>query len=357
MSKMFNHKRILITGGTGSWANELITQLLENHFPQEIIVYSRGEQKQVEMKHKFSGNPLIKYVIGDVRDKERLEIVTRGVDYIFHMAALKHVPVCEENPWDTVLTNIYGTQNVIDVSIKNNVKKVIHISTDKAVDPLNLYGVTKQCSEKLIIAANHHSKNTRFVCVRGGNVIGSAGSVIPLFKEQIKKNNEITITDERMTRFFLTLKQAIKLVFKSIENSIGGEVFVLKMPSSKITDLAEVMVESLGDSETKVKNIGIRPGEKIDEVLVSRYEVNRTVEDEDYFVILPLIKLEGLADKYFQNKRVNFEEFNSRNTHMMSKEELKKMLEEDGWLTEEKKDGFVGNLTSQGLKFEDKKWL
>jgi|TARA_Y100000310_G_scaffold174669_2_gene174737 FlaA1/EpsC-like NDP-sugar epimerase len=354
---MFDHKRILITGGTGSWANELITQLLGNYFPEEVIVYSRGEQKQVEMKHNFSGNPIIKYVIGDVRDKQRLERVMMGVDYVFHMAALKHVPVCEENPWDTVLTNIYGTQNVIDASIKNNVKKVIQVSTDKAVDPLNLYGVTKQCAEKLIIAANHHSPNTRFVCVRGGNVIGSAGSVVPLFREQIRKNNEITITDERMTRFFLTLSQAIKLVFKSVENSVGGEVFVLKMPAAKITDLAEVMVETLGNQETKSSTIGIRPGEKIHEVLVSRYESHRTVEEDGYFIILPIIKIPGLADKYFQNKKIDLEEFNSQNTHVMDKIELKKVLEDDGWLGELSESGFLGKVPSQDLKFKDRKWL
>jgi len=354
---MFDHKRILITGGTGSWANELVNQLLANHFPQEIIIYSRGEQKQVEMKHKFSGNPIIKYLIGDVRDKERLEMATRGVDYIFHMAALKHVPVCEENPWDTVLTNIYGTQNVIDVAIKNNVKKVIQISTDKAVDPLNLYGVTKQCAEKLIIAANNHSQNTKFVCVRGGNVIGSAGSVVPLFREQIKKNNEITITDDRMTRFFLTLEQAIHLVFKSVENSIGGEIFVLKMPAAKIIDLAEVMVETLGDQETKSSSIGIRPGEKIHEVLVSRYESERTVEEEDYFIVLPPIKIKGLSDKYFQNKKIEFEEFNSQNTHVMDKEELKQVLLNDGWLGEIKEKNFLEDVSSQDLKFKDKKWI
>lgn len=354
---MFNDRKILITGGTGSWANELVSQLLENYSPSEIIVYSRGEQKQVEMRHKFSKVSSLRYVIGDVRDKERLDLVMRGVDYVFHMAALKHVPVCEENPWDTVLTNIYGTQNVIDSSIKNKVRKVIQISTDKAVDPLNLYGVTKQCAEKLIIAANNYSPSTRFVCVRGGNVIGTAGSVIPLFREQIRKNNEITITDQNMTRFFLTLRQAIKLVFKSIEHSVGGEVFVLKMPSAKIVDLAEVMVRTLGNPETKARSIGIRPGEKMHEVLVSRYEAGRTVEEQDYFIILPNIKIDGIEERYSSNPRVNFEEFNSENTRMMDQRELKEILTKDGWLNELGDVGFLGKVHKEELKFKESKWL
>jgi len=354
---MFNGKTILITGGTGSWANELVTQLLENYFPKEIRIYSRGEQKQVEMKHRFSGNKILKYIIGDVRDKKKLISAIRGVNYVFHMAALKHVPVCEENPWETILTNVYGTQNVIDASIENNVEKVIYISTDKAVDPLNLYGVTKQCSEKLLTAANNSSHLTRFVCVRGGNVIGSAGSVIPLFREQIRKNNEITITDENMTRFFLTLNQAIKLVFKSIQNSLGGEIFVMKMPSAKITDLAEVIVESIGNEKTKASTIGIRPGEKIHEVLVSRYESPRTIEQDEYFIILPLIQIKEIEERYSTYKKVDFEEFTSENTHRMDKEELKRVLYEDGWLGEISEPGFLGKISSKDLKFQEGKWL
>ncbi len=354
---MFDNKKILITGGTGSWANELVKQLLQRYNPQEVRIYSRGEQKQVEMQHKFANNPALRFMIGDVRDRSRLDLVMEGVDYVFHMAALKHVPVCETNPWEVVQTNIHGTQNVVDASIKNKVKKVIFVSTDKAVDPLNLYGVTKQCAEKLVIAANNYSGDTQFVCVRGGNVIGSAGSVVPLFKEQIRKNNEVTLTNGEMTRFFLTLRQAIELVFKSILNSHGGEIFVMKMPAAKILDLANLMVEELGDSETKIREIGIRPGEKIHEVLVSRYDSHRTLEDEGFFIILPNIKINGLEEKYAGRKRVNFTEFNSTNTIQLDKEKLKDVLEKDGWMSKDLGQGFLEDLDPEQLKFEKKKWL
>jgi len=268
---------ILITGGTGSWGNELVKQLLQKHNPKEIRIFSRGEHKQVEMKRKFT-DPRIKYYIGDVRDKDRLSVVTRDVDVLFHLAALKHVPVCEENPWEAVQTNIIGLQNVIETSIENKVKKVIDVSTDKAVDPFNLYGVTKACGEKLMVAANTSSKDTRFVCVRGGNVLGTNGSVIPLFVEQIKKLNKITVTDERMTRFLMRVEDAIGLVLHATFNSYGGDIFVMKMPGVKIIDLARVMVKRLGNNKTGIDLIGIRPGEKICEVLVSRYEVDHTYD-------------------------------------------------------------------------------
>ncbi len=354
---MFNNKKVLITGGTGSWANELVKQLLESYSPTEIRLYSRGEQKQVEMKHRFGGNPILKFVVGDVRDSDRLEMASKDINYIFHTAALKHVPVCEENPWEAVLTNIQGTKNVTDAAIKNKVAKVILISSDKAVDPLNLYGTTKQCAEKLIIAANNLSKSTRFVCVRGGNVLGTAGSVVPLFREQIRKNNEITLTDDRMTRFYLTLKQAIHLVFKSIENSIGGEVFVLNMPATKITDMAKVMISNLGDSTTKIRRIGVRPGEKMHEVLISRYESERTLEEGSYFIILPNIPIDGIAEKYSLGKKVSFEEFTSENTRQLLKDDVQKMLDEDGWLGKLSEVGFLGKINPQDLKFEKEKWL
>jgi len=354
---MFDNKKILITGGTGSWANELVKQLLEKYNVSEIRIYSRGEQKQVEMQHKFNNNQLLKFIIGDVRDSERLNTATENIDYVFHMAALKHVPVCEGNPWEAVKTNIQGTQNIIDSSIENHIKKVIFISTDKAVDPLNLYGVTKQCAEKLIIAANKYSEKTKFVCVRGGNVIGSAGSVIPLFREQIKRKNEITLTDENMTRFFLTLKQAISLVFKSIEESLGGEIFVMKMPATKITNLIDVMISEIGDSNTQIRKIGIRPGEKFHEVLVSRYESERTYDGGDYFIILPVINLKGLDEKYSNMQKINFNEFNSENTRQLGNEELKRILKEDGWLDSSIDTGFLKKLDKKTLEFKSDKWL
>lgn len=350
---MFNGAVILITGGTGSWGNELTKQLLQNYAPKEIRIYSRGEHKQVQMKLKFPNEKRIKYFIGDVRDKNRLLIASKGVDYIFHLAALKHVPICEENPWESVLTNIYGTRNVIESAIENNVKKVIDVSTDKAVDPFNMYGVCKSCGEKIMISANSETNKTSFVCIRAGNVIGTNGSVIPLFKNQISKNNEITITDERMSRYFFSLSQAINLIFKATIDSLGGEIFVMKMPSARISDLAEVMIEELGNRNTKIKKIGIRPGEKLYEVLVSRYEIQNCVEFGEYFVILPNKKNEKIFEKYHSLKIPTVQEFNSENTHIMSKDEIRMILKKEGWLEhngENPLDYYGSKLTEMELK-------
>jgi len=329
---MFNNKIILLTGGTGSWGTELVTQLLNENNPKEIRIYSRGEEKQCVMRRKFNGNSKLKFIIGDVRNIDRLDSALKEVDIVFHLAALKHIPVCEENPSEAVLTNIIGTQNIVQSSIKNNVKIMVNVSTDKAVDPLNLYGATKACGEKLTIAANNEFGKTKFVCVRGGNVLGTNGSVVPLFREQIITNNEITLTDERMTRFFITLKEAIKLLIKVAENSIGGEIFVLKMPSVKIAEIAEVMIDSLGNEHTNLKKIGIRPGEKIHEVLVSRYEIDRLIEDEEYFIILPLNTIPLTAKHYKTRTRTKIHEYTSENTRRLNKKEIHDLLKKDGWL-------------------------
>jgi FlaA1/EpsC-like NDP-sugar epimerase len=350
---ILNNSVVFITGGTGSWGNELVRQLLENYKPKEIRIFSRGELKQVEMKRKFK-DPRIRYFIGDVRDKKRLAVVLKDVDFVFHLAALKHVPICEENPWEAVQTNIIGTQNIIEASIENNVRKVIDVSTDKAVDPFNLYGVTKACGEKLIIASNNFSKDTRFVCIRGGNVLGTNGSVIPLFAEQIRKLNKITITDRNMTRFLMRVEDAIRLVLHAVINSYGGEVFVMKTPSVKIQDLADVMIKRIGNSKTKIKIIGIRPGEKMNEVLVSRYEMDNTCDSGNYFTILPQIDIPWL-EKYYKNKRkVNSKmiEFSSSNTKILNPEEIEKMLEKDGWF-----DNSIEKDAVAYLKTLDKKNL
>ncbi len=351
---MFTGKKVLITGGSGSWGQELTRQLLKYYNPAEIRIYSRSEPKQVEMAHRFK-SPIVKFMIGDVRDKERLFQCLKGVDYVFHMAALKHVPVCEVNTREAVLTNIMGTQNLIEAAIENNVKKVIFVSTDKACDPLNLYGTTKAVAEKLIISANVLESNTAFTCIRGGNVLGTAWSVVPLFRQQIRLNNEITLTDASMTRFFMTLEEAIGLLFRAAEVSIGGEIFVIKMDGVKITDLSEVMVKELGDSKTKIRTIGIRPGEKIDEVLVSRYEAPRTVEDGRYFVILPHIDLPRIESYYSNRPRVKFNEFNSRNTRMLNKTGIKNLLQKDGWFGDLRVDPLISKLAADDLKFIGKK--
>ncbi len=347
---MFDDKVILITGGTGSWGNELTKQLLEKYEPKEIRIYSRGEPKQVQMKINYYGDRRVKFIIGDVRDKSRLSMATRDVDYVFHLAALKHVPVCEENPWESVLTNIYGTRNVIEASIESNVKKVIYVSTDKAVDPFNLYGICKSCGEKLIVAANLESDKTSFVCIRGGNVIGTSGSVIPLFKEQILKNKEITLTNREMSRYFFPVSKAIGLVFKATVSSVGGEIFVMKMPSCKIIDLAEVMINELGNGDTKITNIGIRPGEKIYEVLVSRYESPRCIESGDYYIILPQLKIPKIKEHYADYEKIKLEEFNSKNARIMDREEIKAVLKKEGFFDKviTEKDYYYGKDLSSG---------
>jgi len=329
---MFNNKTILITGGTGSWGRELTRQLLEKYNPKEIRVYSRHELAQVNMKREFNAHPKIKFIIGDVRDFKRLDLTCMHVDYIFHLAALKHVPVCEENPWEAVLTNIDGTQNVIEAAIKNDIKKVIDISTDKAVDPFNLYGATKAVAERLIIAANTQTDATKFVCIRGGNVLGTTGSVVPLFHSQIIKTNQVTITDEGMSRYFLSLKDAIGLIFKASIDSVGGEIFVMKMPSCKIVDLAKAMIKELGNKDTKIKTIGIRPGEKIHEVLVSKYESTRVIEDGKYYIILPMVEIAAIEKQYKGKKTIHLKEYSSETAQHLSEKEIREMLAKDGWL-------------------------
>ena len=330
---MYRDKVILITGGTGSWGNELSRQLLEKE-PKEIRILSRGELAQVTMERKFNDKRL-HCLIGDIRDSDAVQYAAKGVDYIFHLAALKHVPVCEEQPQEAIKTNIVGTVNLINAAIENEVGKVIDVSTDKAVDPLNLYGMTKAVGERLIIQANKLMGDTRFVCIRAGNVLGSNGSVVPLFISQIKKFNTIRITNTEMTRYFFTLSQAIQLLFKAAEKSFGGETFVMKMPSCKIIELAKVLIEVYGNENTKVEIIGQRPGEKIDEVLLSRYESgNAYYYDKNYFLILPSLKVEGLIEhygNYRDMKKVNFKEYTSRD-ELMNCNQIKAMLKKGGFI-------------------------
>lgn len=320
---IFDNSRILITGGTGSWGQTLTRMLLERYDPKEIIIFSRGELQQVLMQRKFQ-NPKIRYIIGDVRDYEAVKFATTGVDYIFHMAALKHVPICEDQPQEAIKTNITGTTNIVNAAIINEVKKVIDVSTDKAVEPVNLYGMTKSVGEKVIIQANDLTNNTKFVCIRGGNVMGSNGSVIPYFIEQIKAGGPITITDLRMTRFFLTLEEAISLLFKAAEDSIGGETFVMNMPACYITEVAEILMEEYGQVE--IKEIGGRPGEKLDEMLISKHESPLSYcYDDTYYVILPTKNNDDLNKKYKDLIKFPYDEFSSK-TIRMSKDEIKDML-------------------------------
>lgn len=326
------NQTILITGGTGSWGQELTRQLLRDYQPKEIRIYSRGEHKQVDMKRHFNDLRL-RFYIGDVRDKSRLMLASKGADTVFHLAALKHVPVCEENPWEAIQTNIIGTQNVIETALAHKVKKVVYVSSDKAVDPFNLYGATKSCGEQLILDANRYD-TTRFVSIRAGNVIGTSGSVVPLFRNQILKNNEVTITHNEMTRFFMRIQEAVGLLLKAARDSIGGEILVMKMPACKIADVADVMIEALGNKNTGKRIIGIRPGEKISEVLVSRYEVPFTLDLGAYFVILPIMGLKETNDHY---KRMNLshtltQAYDSHRAIRLEKTQIKQLLKQTGWI-------------------------
>lgn len=308
---MFKNKTIVIPGGTGSWGTELTKQLLEKD-PKKIVIFSRGELAQVNMQRKFNDNR-IQYVIGDVRDVDAVDrLLNKNVDCVFLLSALKHVPVCENQPQEAIKTNIDGTINVINAAIENKVKKVIDVSSDKACLPNNLYGMTKAVGEKLIIQANTLTEDTNFICVRGGNVLGSNGSVVPLFIDQIKKFNEITVTDGSMTRFFLTLPEAIKLLFQAAENSVGGETYIMNMPSFRISDVAKVLIKHYGNSQTSIKEIGIREGEKMHEVLISEHETHRSYTfNKDYYVILPELLIDRDYDRLKSNIKVTFNDFSS----------------------------------------------
>lgn len=321
---LFENQTILVTGATGSWGHELVKQLLEKN-PKEIRVFSRNETSQVAMQRQFANEKLV-FIIGDIKEKDCIVDACAGVDYVFHLAALKHVPVCEDQPLEALKTNVIGTQNVIDAAIKNQVKKVVYISTDKAANPSNFYGFTKAMGERLIIHANTLKTPTKFVCVRGGNVLGTNGSVIHVFKEQIAEKNLIGITDKRMTRFFLTIEDAITLLFKASYESEGGEIFVMKMPTCKILDLADVLIEASGKKDIKVVELGIRPGEKLHEILFSEYESKNTVVfDENYYVILPTIEIPGLSERYKNYPSVKLESYNS-SEGLMTKQEIKELL-------------------------------
>ncbi|MCL4492375.1 MAG: UDP-N-acetylglucosamine 4,6-dehydratase (inverting) [Nitrospirae bacterium] len=283
---MFNDKVILITGGTGSFGKKFTGYVLKNYKPRKLIIFSRDEFKQFEMSRIFPDSEYpVRYFLGDIRDKERLYRAFDGVDYLIHAAAIKQVPAAEYNPFEAVKTNILGAQNIVEAAIDMNIKRVIALSTDKAVSPINLYGATKLAMEKLFIAGNAYvgARETSFSVVRYGNVIGSRGSVIPLFKQLVDGGKKkLPVTDERMTRFWITLSQGVDLVCRAARDSVGGEVFVPKIPSTKITDIVKAMCP---DGECEF--IGIRPGEKLHESLISEDEGRNTVDMGDIYVILP----------------------------------------------------------------------
>lgn len=285
---MLNGKNILITGGTGSFGKKCLKMIFANYKPNKVIIYSRDEFKQSVMKTDFADlvdMSKVRFFIGDVRDKDRLYRAFEGVDYVIHAAAMKQVPTCEYNPFEAIKTNIHGAQNVIDAALDRGVKKVVALSTDKAVNPINLYGGTKLVSDKLFIAANAYSgsKDTKFAIVRYGNVAGSRGSIIPIFKNIIEKGEkELPITDFRMTRFWITLEQGVELVFKALAEAKGGETYISKIPSFHITDLAKAMLP-----DAKLVEIGIREGEKLHEIMVTKDDSRTTYEYGKHFIIYP----------------------------------------------------------------------
>lgn len=323
-------KVILITGGTGSFGRKFVELTLKNYSPKKIIVFSRDEFKQSEMATGGFDHECMRYFIGDVRDKDRLCRALDGVDYVVHAAALKQIPACEYNPIEAVKTNVLGAANLIDAAIERNVKKVLAISTDKAVAPVNLYGATKLCSDKLFVAGNSYSgvHLTRFSVVRYGNVIGSRGSVIPLFMK-MAASGALPVTDARMTRFWLTLDQGVSFVLKSLERMEGGEIFVPKIPSMNILDLAEALAPGC---PTNI--VGIRPGEKLHEALILGDDARCTVEHEDSFVILSGMK-KGLVDNYLAKNggtlcEEGFRYSSETNSQWLSAPELRNLLQLDG---------------------------
>ena len=279
----WKNKSVLITGGTGSFGKKFIEVMLKEYQPAKLIVFSRDELKQHEMRSKGFNHPSMRYFIGDVSDRHRMHRAFLGVDIVVHAAALKQVPACEYNPMEAIKTNILGSSNVIEAALDAGVSKVLALSTDKAVNPINLYGSTKLAAEKLFVQSNSYAggMSTRFSCVRYGNVVGSRGSVVPIFLKQ-RAQGKVTITDERMTRFWISLEQGVRFVIRCIEQMHGGEVFVPKIPSMNMVDLAKAVAP-----EAKIELIGIRPGEKLHEVLISEDEARSTIEMSDMFVVQP----------------------------------------------------------------------
>jgi UDP-N-acetylglucosamine 4,6-dehydratase len=314
-------KIILVTGGTGSFGRKFTEIVLRDHNPAKLIIFSRDELKQQEMRESIS-SPQLRYFIGDVRDQDRLKRAMHGVDVVVHAAALKQVPACEYNPMEAVKTNVIGGQNVIEAAIECNVQQVIALSTDKAVNPVNVYGATKLCAEKIFIQSNAYAgrNGTRFSCVRYGNVAGSRGSVIPLFASQ-RAMGRLTITDDRMTRFLITLEQGVKFVIDCLDQMDRGEIFVPKIPSMRITELAQALAP-----ECTVEIMGIRPGEKLHEVLISKDEARTAVELDDKYVIVPAQPLFHAPD-WQQGKALEegFEYTSDNNTQWLTRDQLREM--------------------------------
>lgn len=328
MKSVFQDQNILVTGGTGSIGSEIVRRLLR-HDPKVVRVYSNDENGQFGLGQEFQGCANLRLLIGDVRDRERLKKAAEGIDFIFHAAALKQVPLCEYNPFEAVKTNVIGAQNVIEVAMEENVGKVITISTDKAVNPINVMGATKLLAERLTISANYYkgARRTVYSCVRFGNVLDSRGSVVPLFREQIKKGGPLMVTDPTMTRFVMGIPQAVELVLRAAEVAQGGEIFVFKMPVLRVGDLAEAMIEELAPEyghspgSIKIKIVGGRPGEKNFEELMTQEEASSACELDDMFILTSQV-LKGA-------KKAPVKRYSSKDEVPLTKAEIKAMLKEN----------------------------
>lgn len=340
MINEFKNKRILITGGTGSIGSVIVKELLK-YDPYRIRIFSRDESKQFELMHKLEcREPLVNFLIGDIRDKERLNMAMENIDIVFHAAALKHVVSCEKNPFEAVKTNVQGTQNVIDCAFANKVDKVIGISTDKATDPTNVMGCTKLLAEKSMLATYFYkgSKKTKFCFVRFGNVLGSRGSVVPLFINQIKKGGPLTISDPEMTRFLMTIEDAVNLVFKSSVLMKGREIFILKMPTVTIKDLAQAVLEVMQEKYNASKNIDIkiigkRDGERKHEKLLTKEESENSLETDEMFIIVPkagIVPSVKDSQDYPGAKKAKAGDYDSNNHSRMSVAGIKKMILKSG---------------------------
>lgn len=329
MKDFYKNKDILITGSCGSVGSEIVKQLLK-YSPKRIRIFDQNESAMFNLEQELKSNKNIRYLIGNVRDKERLRWAIKGVDIVFHAAALKHVPLCEYNPYEAVRTNVIGTQNLIDVARGANIDRVIAISTDKAVNPINTMGATKLLSEKLILAGRVGTLKTKFSCVRFGNVLNSSGSVIPIFLKQIKEGSPITITSKEMTRFFMSIHQAVNLVLRAAQITEGGEIIILKMKSLRIIDLAEVLIHELAPmcgykpDDIKIKIIGVRPGEKLHELLISEEESFHVIDNQDMYILKPGFQAPHEIEKGITSKFVHL-----NHSKLLTKEEIKKELIEE----------------------------
>lgn len=320
-------KNILITGGTGSFGHQIVSQLLK-FSPNKIVVFSRDEKKQYDMQNEFKEYlDILEFIIGDVRDYTSIYDATKNIDIVYHAAALKQVPNSENHPFEAVKTNVIGAENVRRAAIENDVDIVVAVSTDKAVKPINVMGMTKAIQERIMLNPNNGRWDTKFICVRYGNVIGSRGSVIPFFKEQIEKGEVLPITNYEMTRFLLRLEESIDLVFKATVEGETGQLLVKKMPACYIINLAKVMGKVItGKDSYPIKEVGIRPGEKIHEVLVSEEEMRRSVETGEHYVVYPYGELEK------SSLLRDLKEYASNNTQMLNEDEIISLLKRDGWI-------------------------